>query len=97
VVKNCNILEQAAASTSLITAPEVSGYVAFAQTIKAYQLLLCLNQTDSNGIRIDVSDPNNLGPFVGPTDALTAIAALLDSGATNFNNATYRLYAGGFR
>jgi starch-binding outer membrane protein, SusD/RagB family len=96
VVKNCNILEQAAASTSLITAPEVSGYVAFAQTIKAYQLLLCLNQTDSNGIRIDVSDPNNLGPFVGPSDALTAIAALLDSGATNFNNATIDYTLAGF-
>jgi hypothetical protein len=96
VVKNCNILEQAAASTSLITAPEVSGYVAFAQTIKAYQLLLCLNQTDSNGIRIDVSDPNNLGPFVGPTDALTAIAALLDSGATNFSNATIDYTLAGF-
>jgi hypothetical protein len=96
VVKNCNILEQAASSTSLISAPEVSGYVAFAQTIKAYQLLLCLNQTDSNGIRIDVSDPNNLGPFVGPTDALTAIAALLDSGATNFSNATIDYTLAGF-
>jgi len=96
VVKNCNILEQAAASTSLISAPEVSGYLGFAQTIKAYQLLLCLNQTDSNGIRIDVSDPNNLGPFVGPTDALTAIAALLDSGATNFSNATIDYTLAGF-
>jgi hypothetical protein len=96
VVKNCNILEQAAATSSVLTAPEVSGYLAFAQTIKAYQLLMCLNQTDSNGIRIDVSDPNNLGPFVSPTDALTAIAALLDSGATNFNNATIDYTLAGF-
>jgi starch-binding outer membrane protein, SusD/RagB family len=88
VVKNCNILEQAATSTSLISAQEVSGYLGFARTIKAYQLLLCLNQTDSNGIRINVSDPNNLGPFVQPADALTAIAALLDSAQTDFSNAT---------
>jgi starch-binding outer membrane protein, SusD/RagB family len=88
VVKNCNILEQAASSTSLISAQEVSGYLGFARTIKAFQLLLCLNQTDSNGIRINVSDPNNLGPFVQPADALTAIAALLDSAKTDFSNAT---------
>jgi hypothetical protein len=88
VVKNCNILEQAATSTSLISPQEVSGYLGFARTIKAYQLLLCLNQTDSNGIRINVSDPNNLGPFVQPADALTAIAALLDSAQTDFSNAT---------
>jgi len=88
VVKNCNILEQAASSTSLISAQEVSGYLGFARTIKAFQLLLCLNQTDSNGIRINVSDPNNLGPFVQPADALTAIAALLDSAQTDFSNAT---------
>jgi hypothetical protein len=96
VVKNCNILEQAAASSSLISASEVSGYLGFAQMIKAYQLLLCLNQTDSNGIRIDVSDPNNLGPFVEPSAALTAIAALLDSAATNFNNATIDYTLAGF-
>ena len=88
VIKNCNILEQAATSTSLISAQEASGYLGFARTIKAYQLLLCLNQTDSNGIRINVSDPNNLGPFVDPADALTAIAGLLDSAQTDFSNAT---------
>jgi starch-binding outer membrane protein, SusD/RagB family len=96
VVKNCNILEQAAGSSSLISAPEVNGYVGFAQMIKAYQLLLCLNQTDSNGIRIDVSDPNNLGPFVQPSAALTAIAALLDSARTAFSNATIDYTLAGF-
>jgi hypothetical protein len=96
VVKNCNILEQAASSSSLISAQEVSGYVGFAQMIKAYQLLLCLNQTDSNGIRIDVSDPNNLGPFVQPSAALTAIAALLDSAQTAFSTATIDYTLAGF-
>jgi hypothetical protein len=96
VVKNCNVLEQAAASSSLISAQEVNGYLGFAQTIKAYQLLLCLNQTDSNGIRIDVSDPNNLGPFVQPAAALAAISALLDSGAAAFGNATIDYTLAGF-
>ncbi len=65
VVKNCNTLIQAAINSTLITAEQRSGYIGFAQTIKAYQLLLCLNQTDSNGIRIDVSNPAALGPIVG--------------------------------
>ncbi len=96
VIKNCNILEEAATSTSLISPQEVSGYLGFAQTIKAYQLLMCLNQTDSNGIRVDVSDPNDLGPFVGPTAALAAISGLLDSAATNFANATIDYTLAGF-
>jgi hypothetical protein len=80
VVKNCNTLIQAATNSTLINAQEKSGYIGFAQTIKAYQLLLCLNQTDSNGIRIDVSNPAALGPIVGLSPSLDAIAALLDSG-----------------
>lgn len=82
VVKNCNTLIQAAINSKLITAEQRSGYIGFAQTIKAYQLLLCLNQTDTNGIRIDVSNPAALGPIVGLTPSLDAIQALLDSGKT---------------
>ncbi|HLA60498.1 MAG TPA: hypothetical protein VK622_17110, partial [Puia sp.] len=82
VVKNCNTLIQAATNSTLITAEQRSGYIGFAQTIKAYQLLLCLNQTDSNGIRIDVSNPESLGPIVGFNPSLDAIQALLDSGKT---------------
>src|SRR5450432_2666697 len=62
VVKNCNTLIQAATASTLITASEKAGYLGFARTIKAYQLLLCLNQTDT--IRLDVSNPAALGPFV---------------------------------
>jgi len=80
VVKNSNTLIQAAINSKLITAEQRSGYIGFAQTIKAYQLLLCLNQTDSNGIRIDVSNPAALGPIVGLNPSLDAIQALLDSG-----------------
>jgi starch-binding outer membrane protein, SusD/RagB family len=82
VVKNCNTLIQAAENSTLITAQEKSSYIGFAQTIKAYQLLLCLNQTDTNGIRIDVSNPAALGPIVGLAPSLDAIESLLDSGKT---------------
>jgi starch-binding outer membrane protein, SusD/RagB family len=96
VVKNCNILIQAANNSTLIGAAEKSGYIGFARTIKAYQLLLCLNQTDTNGIRIDVSDPNNLGPIVSNDAALTAIASLLDSAQTDFANANVVFTLAGF-
>ncbi len=88
VVKNCNTLIQAAINSKLITDQERSGYIGFAQTIKAYQLLLCLNQTDSNGIRIDVSNPNALGPIVPLQQSLQTIQAILDSGQTALSTAT---------
>jgi hypothetical protein len=96
VVKNCNVLIQAAANSSNITAEQRKGYTGFAQMIKAYQLLMNLNLTDSNGIRIDVADPDHLGPFVGYNEGLTAIAALLDSAKTSFSGATVSFPLAGF-
>jgi hypothetical protein len=96
VVKNCNILIQAATNSTLITAAQKSGYIGFARTIKAYQLLMNLNLTDTNGIRINVSDPDNLGPFVDNTDALAAISSLLDSAQTDFSSADIAFTLAGF-
>ncbi|HVY73265.1 MAG TPA: RagB/SusD family nutrient uptake outer membrane protein, partial [Puia sp.] len=96
VVKNCNLLIDAAGHSTLITDSEKHGYTGFARTIKAYQLLLNLNLTDSNGIRLDVSDPDHLGPIVSYDDALTGILAQLDSGKTDLTGATidFQLSAG---
>jgi starch-binding outer membrane protein, SusD/RagB family len=96
VIKNCNVLIEAATNSTLITSSQKSGYIGFAKTIKAYQLLLNLNLTDSNGIRINVSDPNNLGPFVDYTDALSAISLLLDSAQNDLSNATVSFTLAGF-
>ncbi len=96
VVKNCNILMQAATNSILISDPQKKGYIGFARTIKAYQLLLNLNLTDSNGIRIDVSDPDHLGPLVNYTAGLAAISALLDSGKTDLTGATVSFTLAGF-
>ncbi len=96
VVKNCNILIQAATNSTLISAAQKAGYIGFARTIKAYQLLLNLNLTYTNGIRVDVSNPLNLGPFVKYPDGLTAITALLDSAKTDFSTATVSFPLAGF-
>lgn len=47
-------------------------------------------------IRINVTDPNHLGPVVNNTDALTAIASLLDSAQTQFSGATISFTLAGF-
>jgi len=80
VVKNCNLLLQATPNAKLVSAPDKSGYIGFAETIKAYQLLLCLNQTDTNGIRLDVADPNALGPVYPANQAMDSIAVILELG-----------------
>jgi hypothetical protein len=96
VVKNCNTLIQAATNSTLITSAQKSGYIGFARTIKAYQLLMNLNLTDSNGIRIDVTDPDHLGPIVNYRDGLTAIASLLDSAKADFSSASVTFTLSGF-
>jgi hypothetical protein len=87
VVKNCNLLIEAANKSTLISDAEKKGYAGFAKTFKAYQLLLTLNLTNVNGIRIDVFNPDQLGPIVGYDESLTAIAALLEEAQTDFNGA----------
>jgi hypothetical protein len=87
VIKNCNLLIQAANQSTLISDPEKAGYAGFARTIKAYQLLLNLNLTDSNGIRLEVTDPDHPGPVVSYTQALSGIMSLLDSAKNDFSNA----------
>jgi len=65
---------------------EISATKGFLKTVKAYELLLNLNLTYQNGIRVDVADENNLGPFLGYDAALTAIRALLDEAAGNLED-----------
>lgn len=96
VIKNCNVLIESANNSKSVTAAQRSGYLGFARMIKAYQLLLTLNLTDSNGIRVDVNDPDHLGPIVGYDDALTAIASLLDSSKNDFSTADVAYTLAGF-
>ena len=96
VVKNCNTLITAANNSAHITDAQKKGYIGFAQTVKAYQLLLNLNLTYLNGIRVNVINPDNLGPFVTYTNSLTAITALLDSAKTAFSTASVSFPLAGF-
>ena len=87
VVKNANVLIDGAMNTSLIEPSELSGYLGFAKTMQAHELLLAANLQFGNGIRIDVSDPDALGAFVDYDAALSAIISLLDDAASNLSSA----------
>lgn len=77
-VKTCNVIIEACQNTSSVTIEQREGYLAFAKTLKAFELLNALNHQFDNGIRIDVNDPDNLGPFTDDAaEALTEIANLL--------------------
>ena len=78
VVKNTNILLESLDNTTQVSETEKDGYRGFANTIKAYMLFQVLNMLDQNGIRVDVADPNNLGPFLSKEASFDAIQELLD-------------------
>lgn len=86
-VKNINVILQALEnSTADFSSQEISATKGFLKTIKAYELLLNLNLTDENGIRIDVEDPDNLGGFVSKTEALSEIRSLLEEASADLSS-----------
>lgn len=86
VVKSANILLSGLTNTKTsITDQERKVGIAYANTIKAYELLLVLNLQYDNGIRVDVANPDALGPFLSRADALNRIIGLMDSAYTDLN------------
>jgi hypothetical protein len=87
-IKTCNVIIAAGPNTPGLSTAELQGYLAFAKTFKAFELLNALNHQYANGIRIDVEDEDNLGPFTsGAGDALTEIAGVLAEAATHCDGA----------
>ncbi|WP_144607221.1 RagB/SusD family nutrient uptake outer membrane protein [Algoriphagus algorifonticola] len=79
-IKQADVLITAAENTSNIPATSKSAVNGFAKTIQGFQFMIPANFVYQNGIRIDVKDPLNPGPFVSYTEALDAIKAILDQG-----------------
>lgn len=84
-VKMTNILLDGLRNTKAdITDAQRQIGIAYANTIKAYELLLALNlQVDE--IRVDVSDPDALGPFIPAAQAMDTITNLLNDAYTTLN------------
>lgn len=79
VVKNTNILISALQNTKAsISDAQRKAAIAYAKTVQAHELLMIFNEQYGNGIRVDVSDPDNLGPFLSQDESLNAIQNLLN-------------------
>jgi hypothetical protein len=87
VVKNANILLDGLTNTtsSAISAAQRTVGKAYANTIKAHELLMVLNLEYDNGIRVDVANPAALGPFLTRAQSLDAINTLLTTAYTDLN------------
>jgi hypothetical protein len=89
VVKNTNILITALTNTkAAITEEQRKAGIAYAKTIQAHELLMNFNLEYNNGIRVDVADPNNLGPFLSKDESLNAIQNLLNTANTDLKTNT---------
>jgi len=78
-VANAEILIEKAAADPLLTPEEKASVTGFAKTVKGYQLLLNLNYTYNNGIKLNISDDIN-APVAGRDESFAFIANLLDEG-----------------
>jgi hypothetical protein len=98
IVRNANVLIEAVANAKAgLTPAQEAGFRGYAKTLMAYALLLEATRQfegdsgysgDTGGIRIDVADPDKLGPFTGSYAAsLDAVLALLDEAASDLSAA----------
>lgn len=86
-VKDINlVLEGLENTTADFSESEKAAIRGFVNTIKAHELLIVLNIMFQNGIRVDVADPDNLGPFINYTEALSFLEGLLSTAASDLSN-----------
>lgn len=86
-INQANVLIAAAENSTFLASNEKAAVSGFAKTIQGYQYMIPANFVYQNGIRIDVSDPLNPGPFVSYSEALTAIKGVLDQGYQDLQSA----------
>lgn len=86
-IKQADALITAAENTSLIPESSKSAVRGFAKTIQGFQFMIPANFVYENGIRIDVKDPLNPGPFVTYKQALDGIKTILDQGSADLDAA----------
>ena len=87
-IKQANIIIQSVQNTENVNDQQKNGLLGVTKTIKAFQYLIpLLTQSKENGIRIDVDDPLNPGPFVPFDEALPQIRALLDEAQQHLQSA----------
>lgn len=79
-IRNAYILSETIKNAKALTdASQRNNADAYASTIIAHQMLENLKMQYQNGIRTDVSDPDNLGPFQDYTTSLRDISDILNA------------------
>jgi len=86
-ILQAEVLISAAGNTSAITAQERDAITGFAKMIQGYQFMIPANFVYDNGIRIDVSDALNPGPYVPYAQAMDHVRSLLLEADQSFNAA----------
>ncbi len=84
--KAAQTLMEAAANTTTVNATERNAINGYAKTIQAFVMLNALNMQGENGIRIDLDNFLNPGPFVSYNESLAFIRGLLNSAAADLAN-----------
>ncbi|PKA98491.1 RagB/SusD domain-containing protein [Flavobacteriaceae bacterium MAR_2009_75] len=75
-IKNANLLIEGASNTEAVNAQEQAGYLGFAKTVMAYELIQMVKSYGR--ARIDIGDPENLGPIEDSAAVLTFARNILD-------------------
>ena len=88
-IRNAEILIAATENANAsLSAGEEAALIGYAQSIKAYSLLLLANRQYDNGIRLDVTDPDNLGPFTANAqESYAGVQAVFAQAASNLSSA----------
>lgn len=84
-VRNAEVLLTATANANAsLSAEEERALTGYAKAIKAHSLLLLANRQYNNGIRLDVADPDNLGPFTkSAAESYAGVQAIFEDAATD--------------
>ena len=79
--RRAEVFMGSANNTIALTAEEKSACVGYGKTVQAYAMLNCINMMPDVGIRTDVSDITNPGPFADYAASLVYCKKLVDDGA----------------
>jgi hypothetical protein len=83
------ILEAVDNTTAAISSAQADGYRGVANTFKAYSLLEVITLVNNSGTRVDVRDPENLGPILSRDEVYQFIRDLLDEGFNQLQGAEF--------
>lgn len=84
-IKNANILLESINNTSSITDQQRAGYSGFAKTVIAHELIDIAKSY--NRARVDVSDPDALGPILEFSQVITEVLNILNDALSDLNQA----------